>query len=102
MLMELFKRKQQAQQQQQPSHAELYRQRMQPGANQQNLGPQEHQAFAREWTRDNPWLAVPSLTAAIPMYSGAKALGLTKARSPASLDEMASGYRGMWEGLWGS
>lgn len=63
------------------------------------LGPAEHRAFAREWTQEQPLRAVPSLLAGIPAYTGAKALGLTKARSPASLNEMAEAYRGMWEGL---
>ena len=63
------------------------------------LGPAEHRAFAREWTKEQPLIAAPALLASIPAYTGAKALGLTKARSPASLNEMAEAYRGMWEGI---
>jgi hypothetical protein len=64
------------------------------------LAPFEHQAFAREWTRENPYLAVPSLAAAIPVYQGAKLLGLGGPdATPASLDQLFAGYRGMMEGL---
>jgi hypothetical protein len=63
------------------------------------LGPIEHGAFAREWTKENPWLAVPSLTFAIPAYTAAKATGLLSNRSPASVDEIFAGYGGMLRGL---
>lgn len=78
--------------------AEIIRLRDSPGANQAHLGPLEHEAFAREWVKDNP-LAVLSLLPAIPAYTGAKALGLVEGRSPASLEEILAGYRGMWQGL---
>ena len=82
------------------SHAELYSARaVAPQQWQAILGPLEHQAFAREWTQANPWVAAPSLLAAIPAYTLAKSMGLLNTRSPASLDEMASGYRGMYQGL---
>lgn len=81
-------------------HAELYRLRQgAPKAVQKKLAPQEHRAFAREWTQENPLLAVPSLLAAIPLYSAAKASGVLKTRSPASIDEILLGYKGIWEGL---
>ena len=63
------------------------------------LAPYEHAAFAREWTRDDPLVAVPSLAVSIPGYSIAKLLGLTHSRSPASLSEMGQAYRGMGQGL---
>jgi len=78
--------------------AELIALRDSPNADQSRLGPLEHEAFAREWVKDNP-LALFSLLAAIPGYSAAKGLGLVKGRSPASLEEMAGGYRGVWQGL---
>lgn len=85
-----------------PSHAELYLARGNaPAELQAKLAPLEHQAFAREWTQDNPLLAAPSLAVAIPAYTAAKALGLTGARSPASLAEMLAAYRGIWQGLRG-
>lgn len=68
-------------------------------ADQARLAPLEHRAFAREWTRENPLVAVPSLAAAIPLYTFAKALGIVKARSPASFAEVREGYRGIYEGL---
>jgi len=82
-----------------PSHSELYQARDLPGSDQAALGPQEHRAFAREWTRENPLLAVPSLLAAIPTYSIAKKLGAIRGRSPASLNEVLEGYRGVLDGL---
>ncbi len=63
------------------------------------IAPYEHAAFAREWTQENPLAAVPSLALGIPGYSLAKLLGMTHARSPASLAEMGQSYRGMGQGL---
>ncbi len=67
------------------------------------LAPLEHQAFAREWTKSNPWVAAPSLAVATPAYSLAKLvgqpLGLYQDATPPSWNELAAGYRGIWEGL---
>ena len=65
----------------------------------QMLAPYEHAAFAREWTMENPALAVPSLMVSIPGYSLAKLVGASKARTPASLSEMGQSYKGMGRGL---
>jgi hypothetical protein len=84
------------------SHADLLNLRNSLPANdprQQILAPYEHQAFAREWTQQNPWVATPSLLAAIPLYSLGKAVGLLGSRSSASVDEMADAYRGVGQGL---
>lgn len=84
-------------------HAELlaWRNRLPSGhPAQKTLGPAEHRAFAREWTRESPLVAVPSLLAAIPAYTLAKRLGVKKARTVGSLDEMAEAYRGMREGAY--
>lgn len=78
------------------SHSDLYQRR---ARGDQSVAPQEHRAFAREWTQDNPMLAVPSLLAAIPAYSAAKALGLIHSRTPASLNQVTEGYKGVAEGL---
>lgn len=81
-------------------HAELVLARdAAPPEAQKKLAKEEHRAFAREWTRENPFLAVPSLLAAVPAYTAAKATKLVKTRSPASLDEVLAGYQGIWEGL---
>jgi hypothetical protein len=86
-------------------HEDLYRMRMQAGANQeaQNLlGPIEHQAFAREWVKDNPFLAVPSLMFATPAYTAAKAVGILptdETTSKPSWSEIGAGYKGLGEGL---
>ena len=64
------------------------------------LAPYEHAAFAREWTMENPAVAVPSLAVSIPGYSLAKLLGYGNERTtPASLAEIAQGYKGMGRGL---
>lgn len=69
---------------------------------QQNLlSAYEHRAFAREASRENPLLALP-IAVATPLYTGAKALGLTDSRSQASLNQMGQGLRGVGEGLWGA
>ena len=81
------------------SHSDLYRLRNKQGANQGMLGPLEHRAFAREFAQDNPLTAAISLPFAIPAYSGYKALGFGNARSPASMDEILQGYKGLLEGL---
>lgn len=84
------------------THADLLSLRDRLGPNdprQAKIAPYEHAAFAREWTQDQPWKAIPSLTFAIPAYTAAKALGIQKARSPASIAEMMMGYRGMGQGI---
>lgn len=63
------------------------------------LAPLEHAAFAREWTRDNPFLAVPALAVSIPGYSIAKAVGLSSARTPGNISEVLEGFRGVGRGL---
>lgn len=68
------------------------------------LAPFEHQAFAREWTRDNPMLAVPSLTAAIPLQYLAKKIGVMPRmsdapQSPASFDQFTHGFQGIGQGI---
>lgn len=66
---------------------------------QAELAPYEHQAFAREWVKENPVTATASLLAAIPGYTAAKEVGAVKSRTPASLDEMAAAYKGVGQGL---
>ena len=83
------------------THAEILRLRNSipaDDAQQAFLAPIEHAAFAREATAENPLSAIP-LALAIPAYSGAKAIGLTNARSPATLDEVLQAYRGIGRGL---
>jgi len=64
------------------------------------LAPLEHAAFAREWTMENPAVAIPSLAVAIPGYSLAKLMGYGNERTtPASLREVVQGYKGMGSGL---
>ena len=84
------------------SHADLYALRARLPRNDPRhaeIAPYEHAAFAREWTQEQPLRAIPSLAFAIPAYTGAKALGLTDARSPASLREVLMGYQGMGKGI---
>lgn len=81
------------------SHAELFLMRQAADADHSMLAPAEHRAFAREFARERPLAAAVSLPFAIPAYTAAKAVGLTRARSPASWDEIFAGYRGLFEGL---
>jgi hypothetical protein len=81
------------------SHAELYALREQPEAMQGMLAPLEHRAFAREWMEENPWAAGLSLPFMIPGYAIAKALGLQKSRTPASMDQVMGGFHGYAEGM---
>ena len=83
------------------SHAELLgaRSKTKDPKVQAQLAPLEHRAFAREFATESPVAAAVSLPFAIPAYSVAKALGLQKARSPASWEEMRQGFTGLGEGL---
>jgi len=84
------------------THAQLLAQRnaLPPTSPQQiALAAKEHQAFAREWTNESPLVAIPSLLAAIPGYTAAKAVGVVKSRTPASLGEIAAGYKGIGQGI---
>lgn len=63
------------------------------------LGPLEHRAFAREWAKENPYLAVPSILFAAPFYSAAKGAGILQGRSPASFNEISSAYQGAYQGM---
>ncbi len=81
-------------------HAKLYLARQNASPEEQNvLAPMEHQAFAREWTESNPFLAAPSLAVGAPLYTAGKYLGLIKARSEPSLEELAAAYRGIGQGF---
>lgn len=64
------------------------------------LAPYEHQAFAREWTQEQPLLAAPSLAVAIPGYAIAKALGIEKARTGPSIASVLAGYKGIGQGIY--
>ena len=66
---------------------------------QARVAPFEHRAYAREYVRDHGIKGAASLAVAIPAYSAAKALGIVKARTPASLEEMKQGFIGVSEGL---
>jgi lipid II:glycine glycyltransferase (peptidoglycan interpeptide bridge formation enzyme) len=82
-------------------HSDLYnlRSSMKGNKEAQNvIAPFEHRAFAREATANNPLMSVP-IAAAIPIYTAAKAVGLTGARSGASVDEVVEGYTGLAEGI---
>lgn len=83
------------------AHSDLYRARALVGRGeaQNKLAAYEHEAFAREATRDNPLMALP-IAVATPLYTGAKALGLTDSRSDPSLAQVGQGLRGVGDGLW--
>lgn len=78
-------------------HAQLYNMRAgAPAAAQNAISPYEHQAFAREATEENPFMALP-ISAAIPMYQVYKAV--MGARSQPSMDQVTQGWKGVGEGL---
>jgi hypothetical protein len=84
-------------------HEELYRMRASAAPEMQGmLAPFEHRAFAREFAQESPVKAALSLPFAVPAYSLAKALGLQKARTPATMDEVFAGYHGLAEGMLGN
>lgn len=62
------------------------------------IGPAEHKQFVREVTRDSLLKGV-AVAAGAPAYTAAKAMGLTKARSRASVDEIFSAWEGFAQGL---
>ena len=82
------------------SHAELYsaRGRTKDPELQAAIAPAEHAAFSRELVADKPWMA-PALAVAVPAYEGGKALGLIKARTPASWESLGGGWHGIGQGL---
>lgn len=63
------------------------------------LAPYEHQAFAREYTEDNPITGPLGLSVAIPAYAAAKLLGLQHARTGPSIASILAGYKGVGQGL---
>lgn len=69
---------------------------------QARLGPREHGAYSELRVLDNPLLGPLEQLFAIPGYTLAKQLGVVGGRSPAGLDEMAEGYRGLGRGLLGN
>ena len=94
------------------THAELYRARDRVGPSSQEgqaLAPAEHEAFAREWTAENPMVAAPSLAVAAPLYYIAKnpiLMGMAQKAglvgqdaTPASLQQLGASYRGIIDGL---
>lgn len=85
----------------QMDHATLYSARGYASKEQQNqLAPYEHQAFAREATRENPLLGLP-IAAGTLLYQPYKMLK-GQSRSDASLDQVVGGLRGVGEGAWGA
>ncbi len=82
-------------------HATLYRLRSQAREQelQDLLAGYEHRAFGREAVSENPWLALPILTAT-PVYQAAKLIpGLLQSRSNPSWSQLGQGLLGVGEGL---
>lgn len=81
------------------SHMDLLMARRAPGADQQALAPAEHQAFAREYAAENPFLAT-GLALAIPAYQVAKGVGLIGSRSGTTqpFTQMGAGFKGLGQG----
>jgi len=84
----------------------------QDDATQKAVGPFEHQAFAREWSRDNPAVAPLAVATVNTPYTVAKAIGVTdklrewglldkdgEKESPPSFEEWARTYKGIGQGV---
>lgn len=71
---------------------------------QDRLAPFEHQAFAREYVKENPVSGAAAMLAAVPMYYAAKLLRIApKGDGPQtapSFDQVSRGYKGIAQG-WG-
>jgi hypothetical protein len=79
-------------------HATLYSARQYVPQEQQGLiAPYEHQAFAREATSENPWMALPIAAGSV-AYPFYKAL-VSPGRSAPSFDQVKGGLLGVGEGL---
>ncbi len=67
------------------------------------LAPFEHQAFAREYVKDNPISGTLGIGASIPIYQLAKLAGVAPITggpaTPPSLKQLVAGYRGIGQGL---
>lgn len=64
------------------------------------LSPEEHEAFARLYTYENPILGLLGLPLMIPAYQAAKAGGYKEGFAPEyAMAQMAGGYRGLGRGL---
>jgi len=68
------------------------------------LAPFEHQAFAREYVKENPVSGTLGLGASIPLYQLAKLTGIAPKTSdasyiPPSLKQFTAGFRGIGHGL---
>ena len=61
------------------------------------IAPLEHEAYAREQTRENPLNAL-ALALGIPAWQVAKLLGMS-ARTPPDMAQVQHGYSGILEGL---
>lgn len=66
------------------------------------VAPLEHQEFVRDAVATGHSLMAPAMALAIPEYTWLKYLGVIPSdasTSPASLDEILAGYRGLFSGL---
>lgn len=80
-------------------HAALYMARYGASpAQQAEIAPYEHRAFAREAVAENPLMALP-IAAGTLAYQPYKVL-TGQSRSPANLDQIRQGMTGVGEGLW--
>lgn len=63
------------------------------------IAPFEHRAFARERAQEAPIQSALSFPLLIPAYAALKALGIQKARTKPSLEQVIQGFAGLAEGL---
>lgn len=63
------------------------------------IAPFEHRAYARERAQEAPIQSALSFPFLIPAYAALKALGIQKARTKPSLEQVIQGFAGLAEGL---
>ena len=84
-------------------HEQLYLARMKADkAGNEALAPYEHQAFAREFTQEHPFIGPPAMAILSPGYAAAKALGILPSdekTTPPSLEQIFGAYRGIGQGM---
>jgi hypothetical protein len=89
------------------SHSDLmaWRQLMEKSGDKKanvRLAPFEHQAFAREYVKENPVSGTLGLSASIPLYQLVKSAGFMQNggnATPPSIDQLLAGFRGIGQGL---
>ena len=65
------------------------------------LAPLEYEQFTRDWVKQNPMTGPATMAIFNPAYQALKSVGWRndEKTTPASLDQLAAGSRGIWRGV---